>query len=171
MPRQVAFLRGVSPQNAKSADLRRAFEAAGFTNVRTVLASGNVAFDARAATQAAMIRRAEAAMQATLGRSFYTILRSMDELQSLLAQDPYAAHRLPAGAKRVVSFLREPTDPAVALPLSADGAQLLAVHGREAFTAYVPCEKGPVFMALIQRAFGNDVTTRTWDTVKKCAAA
>jgi hypothetical protein len=59
----------------------------------------------------------------------------------------------------------------VTLPLAADGAQVLAVHGREAFTAYVASDQGPVFMQLIQRAFGNDVTTRTWDTVRKCAAA
>ena len=29
----------------------------------------------------------------------------------------------------------------------------------------------PVFMTLIAKTFGKDVTTRTWDTVKKCAAA
>jgi hypothetical protein len=29
-----------------------------------------------------------------------------------------------------------------------------------------------VFMTLIERTFGKDVTTRTWDTVRKvCAAA
>jgi hypothetical protein len=31
--------------------------------------------------------------------------------------------------------------------------------------------KGPVFMELIKANFGSDVTTRTWDTVKKCAKA
>jgi hypothetical protein len=43
--------------------------------------------------------------------------------------------------------------------------------GREVFTAYVPSDKGPVFMVLIEKAFGTDVTTRTWDTVRKCAGA
>ncbi len=49
MPRHVAFLRGVSPTNARMPDVQRCFEAAGFTAVRTILASGNVAFDAPAA--------------------------------------------------------------------------------------------------------------------------
>jgi len=31
--RYAAFLRGVSPMNAKMADLKRAFEAAGFTDL------------------------------------------------------------------------------------------------------------------------------------------
>ena len=53
----------------------------------------------------------------------------------------------------------------------AGGARILGINGREIFTAYVPSPRGPVFMALIEKTFGKDVTTRTWDTVKKCAAA
>ena len=49
--------------NAKMPELKRAFEAADFTNVKTVLSSGNVVFDARKATEAALERKAEAAMQ------------------------------------------------------------------------------------------------------------
>jgi hypothetical protein len=49
--------------------------------------------------------------------------------------------------------------------------RILALNGREIFTAYVPGPKGPVFMPLIEKSFGKDVTTRTWDTVKKCAVA
>ena len=37
MPRFVAFLRGVSPLNAKMPELKLCFERAGFTNVRTIL--------------------------------------------------------------------------------------------------------------------------------------
>ena len=43
MARYAAFLRGVMPTNCKMADLKKAFEAAGFTGVKTFLASGNVA--------------------------------------------------------------------------------------------------------------------------------
>ncbi len=170
MPRHVAFLRGVTPTNAKMPELRRAFESAGFTNVRTLLASGNVVFEARAASEAALERRAEAALRQTLGRAFHTIVRSAASLEDLLATDPWSAWRLPADAKRVVSFLRTAREPAVRLPLREDGAQVLARRGREVFTAYVPHPKGPVFMKLIERAFGDEITTRTWDTVRKCAA-
>lgn len=44
MPRYAAFLRGVSPMNAKMPELKKAFEAAGFLEVKTVLSSGNVVF-------------------------------------------------------------------------------------------------------------------------------
>jgi uncharacterized protein (DUF1697 family) len=171
MPRYVAFLRGVSPVNAKMPELKRCFETAGFANVKTVLSSGNVVFDARSSPESSFEQRAENSMQTLLGRSFYTIVRRTDTLRSLLETDPYAAFALPPNAKRVVSFLRHPMRGKLALPLESDGAQILGVVGREVFTAYVPSDKGPVFMKLLESAFGREVTTRTWETVKKCVAA
>ena len=168
--RYAALLRGVTPMNAKMPDLRRAFEAAGFTDVRTVLASGNVVFTARPGTEAAIARKAEAAMTEVLGRTFLTLVRPLDALRALLDADPYAASRLAPGAKRVVTFLRDPPPGKLALPIELDGARILAVADREVFTAYVRSSRGPVFMTLIEKTFGEAVTTRTWDTIKKLAA-
>ncbi len=81
------------------------------------------------------------------------------------------SYGIPSDAKRVVSFLREARQPRVSLPLERDQASVFLLAGREVFTAYVPSSKGPVFMQLIEQAFGADVTTRTLDTVAKCAAA
>ena len=167
MSRYAAFLRGVSPMNAKMPELKRAFEKAGFDEVRTVLGSGNVVFSARAASDAALQRRAEAAMKDHLGRAFVTIIRSVEELQALLAKDPFAQYRLPAGSKRIVTFLREAPARAPSTLPEQDGATILEVKGREVFSAYLPTPKGPVFMTLIEKTFGKEVTTRTWDTVKK----
>ncbi|MFT3736445.1 MAG: DUF1697 domain-containing protein [Rhodocyclaceae bacterium] len=171
MPRYVAFLRGVSPMNAKMPALKAAFETAGFSNVRTLLSSGNVVFDSDLATERDIEQRAEDTMSRELGRTFYTIVRLTESLRQLLAADHYRAHGIPAEAKRVISFLREAREPRVSLPLAQDYASLFLLAGREAFSAYIPNGNDPVFMRLIERAFGTDVTTRTVDTVAKCAAA
>lgn len=171
MPRYVAFLRGVSPMNLKMPELKLCFEAAGFTDVKTVLSSGNVVFTARAASEAALERKAEKAMAKQLGRTFHTIVRPVDVLRELLDANPFSSFRLPTNAKRVITFLREPHKTKLALPQEVDGARILAIDGREIFTAYVPSPRGPVFMTLIEKTFGKNVTTRTWDTVAKCAKA
>ena len=171
MPRYAAFLRGVSPMNAKMPELRRAFESAGFDNVRTLLSSGNVVFDARAAKPAALEKKAEAAMEKALGRTFMTIVRRTDALQAMIASDPFARFPLAKDAKRIVTFVRGEAAGKLKLPIEMDGAQILAVRGNEVYSAYTPTPKGPVFMTLIEKTFGKDVTTRTWDTVRKCAAA
>jgi uncharacterized protein (DUF1697 family) len=171
MPRFVAFLRGVSPMNAKMPELKRSFEAAGFTEVRTLLSSGNVVFNSRTASSEALARRAERAMQAELGRSFDCFVRPSLYLQALLDSDPFAEFQLSAASKCVLTFLRQPVEPRVALPITQDGATVLKQADTEVFSAYVPSDNGPVFMSLLERCFGKDITTRTLDTVRKCAQA
>lgn len=171
MPRYAAFLRGVSPMNAKMPELKQCFEDAGFGDVRTLLSSGNVIFDARKATEAALERRAEAAMAERLGRAFYTIVRPVSRLSEIIGADPFARFQLGANAKRVITFLHDPHAVEMSLPIEVDGARILAIEGREVFTAYSPSQRGPVFMTLIQKTFGDNVTTRTWDTVRKCSSA
>lgn len=157
------------PTNLKMPDLKRCLESAGFTEVRTLLSSGNAVFTSPLKSTSQLERTLEEAMTKELGRTFYTIVRSVDELQKVIRADPYSEFSLPANAKRVVTFGRKLARPAKPLPIELDGARILATNGREAFSAYVPGASGPVFMKLIQMTFGKEVTTRTWDTVTKCA--
>ena len=169
MRRYVAFLRGVSPMNAKMPALKKAFEAAGFSEVRTVLSSGNVVFSARASSEAELERRAEAAMRKRLGSAFPAIVRRVDALRDMLASDPYQGFRLRRGAKRVVTFLRLKPKVGLELPIGLHGARILRMRDGEVFSAYVPGPRGAVFMTLIERTLGKEVTTRTWDTVARVA--
>jgi uncharacterized protein (DUF1697 family) len=170
--RYAAFLRGVSPMNLKMPVLKACFERCGFTEVKTLLSSGNVTFTARAASEASLERRAEAALNADVGRAFMTFVRSIDALRELLDLDPYAPFRAVPAAKRVVTFVRDGAAASrkIALPVELDGARVLCVRGTEVFSDYVSSPRGPVFMNLLQKTYGDAITTRTWDTVRKVAA-
>lgn len=157
--------------NAKMPELKRAFEGVGFTNVKTVLSSGNVVFDSRSKSDASLAKQAEEAMSRELDRAFLTFVRPVDALSELIGEDPHSAFRLSANAKRLVIFLREPLSTKLKLPIEVDGASILAVRGRDALAAYVPREADPAFMRVIEKTFGKNITTRTLETVKKCAAA
>jgi uncharacterized protein (DUF1697 family) len=169
--RYAALLRGVSPMNAKMSELKQCFEQAGFADVRTVLASGNVVFNAPRSSENALQRKIEQAMQDTLGRTFLTIVRPIAALERILESDPYAKAKLRPKAKRVVTFLRDAPQARSRLPIELDGASIVFMRGQEVFSAYVRSPKGPVFMRLIDKTFGDAVTTRTWDTVHKIARA
>ena len=71
----------------------------------------------------------------------------------------------------MVTFLRSKPKSKLALPIERDGARILCLKDRELFSAYTRSPKGPVFMTLIEKAFGKDVTTRTWETVRKIVRA
>jgi uncharacterized protein (DUF1697 family) len=167
--RYAAFLRGVMPVNATMPDLKRAFETAGFTEVTTLLSSGNVVFTVPAASSASLERRAEAAMTKRLGHAFLTIVRPVARLRKLIAADPYSRFEIAPDAKRIVTFLRKIPSTMPTLPLERDGVSILAAQGTEVFSAYRPNPKGPVFMTLLQKTFGNEQTTRTWQTVQRVA--
>jgi uncharacterized protein (DUF1697 family) len=171
MPRYVAFLRGVSPMNAKMADLKACFEKMGFTDVRTILSSGNVAFTGLKKRESNLAKSIESAMEEYLPRSFPVIVRTSDHLLTLIKADPFADFLISPKAKRVVTFLSQPYREELLLPIELDGAKILHVKDCDVFTAYVPHERGPIFMTLIEKTFGKNVTTRTLDTIKKCAAA
>ena len=163
MTSYAAFLRGVSPMNAKSHELVRAYEKAGFTDVATVAASGNVVFRAAGALKA-IEKRAEAATK------FAPFVRPIAELEELLASDPYADFDLPRAAKRVITFLRARPHPLPDLPATREKATIYTVVGREALSAYVVQPGNPVFMALLDATFGKDITTRTWDSLARVVA-
>lgn len=170
MARYAAFLRGVGPTNLEMAALRGCFEAAGFGEVRTLLASGNVVFSVRATSAASLQRRIESVLEERFGRTFLTLVRSADALDALLSAEPYAAFRLEPAAKRIVTFLRAAPTVRLTLPVESDGARILCRRGTEVFSDYLPSARGPVFMELIEKTFGREQTTRTWETVRKVAA-
>jgi uncharacterized protein (DUF1697 family) len=159
--------------NCRMPDLRRSLEEAGFADVKTLLSSGNVAFStARSVSIATLQKRVEKAMLDGQGHSFMTLVRSTAHLQRLIQADPFAAFKLKPGAKRVVTFLPEPlAESPVELPVLHGEACIHGLDGGEVFCSYVPEAKGPVFMYLLEKTFGKAITTRTWDTVAKCAAA
>jgi uncharacterized protein (DUF1697 family) len=171
MPVYAALLRGVMPMNCKMPALKAALEKAGFTDVKTVISSGNAVFKARAASESSLEKRCEDAMEKYMGRRFMTIVRSIADLEALLKRDAFAKFELPAMAKRNVTFFRGQPKPGTKLPIEMDGASILRTQGREAFLYYVPGQVSPTFMGLIEKTFGKDQTTRTWDTVGRIVKA
>jgi uncharacterized protein (DUF1697 family) len=141
MERYAAFLRGVTPMNAKMAELKSAFELAGFADVKTVLSSGNVVFGAPATPEEVLERRAETAMTKRLGHAFPTIVRRVEALRKMLASGLRAVPPEP-GSKRVSRSCVEGLAPLVLL-IELEGARILLEARGEVFSAYVPSPRGP----------------------------
>lgn len=121
MTRYIAFLRGVNVGgvNLKMAEVAKVMEATGFTEVRTILASGNVLLDS--ASDAAKVRTtAERALRDTFGYEAWVLVYDLATLQQI--SDGYPFEREVADHHSYVTFVSdaELLDELAALTLGPD---------------------------------------------------
>lgn len=169
MPSHVAFLRAVNlggHRSAPRAELRGALEAAGFSQVDTFRASGNVVLTARGGERR-IGQAIEETLAGRLGFSVVVYLRSARELRRLI---DHAAGMRPApapGGKLQVAFLRaSPSAPEreEVLRRSTDD-DLLAFSDREMlWLRRQPAGRSALNLRALEKLIGP-WTMRTMDTV------
>src|ERR1700742_1837232 len=89
MARLVALLRGInlgSKRRVAMADLRGLLEELGYTDVRTVLASGNVVFTG---PKTKAREKLEQALKQRFEMDIDVVIRTMDELRAAVEADPF----------------------------------------------------------------------------------
>lgn len=93
MTRYIALLRGVNVGGitVKSAPLAGVFRELGFTEVRTVLASGNVVFETSSSNRAALKRRIEQALADAFGYDAWIVLTTVDHVREVVDAFPFDA--------------------------------------------------------------------------------
>ena len=115
MTRYAAFLRGVNVGgvNMKMGDVAAALTDAGFTDVKTILASGNVVLDS--GTTAAKVRtKAEAALRKAFGYEAWVLVYDLTTVGAVAGDYPFEAEV--DGYQSYVTFV---SDPAVLDELAA----------------------------------------------------
>jgi uncharacterized protein (DUF1697 family) len=119
MTRFAAFLRGVNVGgvNLKMAEVATALTDAGFVNVRTILATGNVLLESSSGV-AAVRKKAEAALRERFGYEAWVLAYDIDAVRTIF--DAYPFEREVDGYQSYVTFV---TDAAVLDELAALAGQ------------------------------------------------
>ena len=168
MARYAAFLRGVSPQNLRMPILATALRTAGFSNVQTLLSSGNAVFESPTQAPRTIERLIEESLEKVAGRSFSAFVRSSSELTRIVASSNY---QHPAGSKRVVVFHRGAPRGIEFIQAHRTSWALLSASSNEIYGFYTPGPDASSLMSYLKRQYGDGFTTRTAETVLKCSAA
>lgn len=171
MPRQVALLRGINvgpTTRVAMADLRSAFSELGFTDVKTYVNSGNVAFSGRQASLA----KVEKAIAAVAGWDVPVVLRTQDDLADVLQTNPLGDVATNA-SRHLVLFADAKIDAKKASDLDAGelAPEAFAIHGREAYL-WLPngVQRSPLAKAFNEKRFGVRLTGRNFRTVERLAS-
>ncbi|MCV7030483.1 DUF1697 domain-containing protein [Mycobacterium sherrisii] len=164
------FLRGVNVGgvNIKMADAVTALTDAGFTAVRTILASGNVLLES-SASAAVVRRKAEAALRERFGYQAWVLAYDIDTVRAVVDAYPFAPEV--DGHQSYVTFV---ADPAVLDELCglADTAGAEEKIGRGEGVVYWQVPKGATLTSTIGKTMGKPkyksaTTTRNLRTLSK----
>lgn len=170
MTKYAAFLRGVNVGgvNLKMAEVAAALTGAGFANVRTVLASGNVLLESSAGV-AAVRKKAEATLRERFGYDAWVLVYDIDTVRTVV--DAYPFEREVDGYQSYVTFV---ADAAVLDELAAlgEGAGPDEKIGRGEGVVYWQVPKGSTLDSTIGKTMGkprykSSTTTRNLRTLAK----
>jgi uncharacterized protein (DUF1697 family) len=170
----IAFLRGINVGgNAliKMTKLKEAFEGIGFKAVTPVLASGNIVFETSIEHSGVLKQRVEKMLKKQFGIEGVAILRSQPQILELLKLNPFQGTKLLPETKVQVTFLGQETKTPGKTPirLPIEEFKIVQVSAGEVVSAVdlSTNARTPDLMRVLERHFGKNITTRTWNTVEK----
>ncbi len=149
---------------------REVFGKLGFGNVQTVISTGNVLFDSPSRGAKALEAKIEKAIESQLGFSSTTIIRSHQQLERLVDDNPFGKRKDTPTKRLNVTFLKEKQKTDLRFPYKADkkGYSVIGMKDREVFSVVdLSGATTPDLMAWLDKQFGKAITTRTWKTVGK----
>jgi uncharacterized protein (DUF1697 family) len=172
--RRAALLRGVNlgGRTLLMTDLKAIAEALGFTRVETLLASGNVLFDADQPGP-----EIETMLEAALeqyGLKTDVMVRDLAEIRAVIAANPFADAVLDHPSHVLVTFHRDPFPPDRIARLAEvhDGAERLHAVERELYTDFLGQQQmrdSKLLQGMNKAKFPKVATARNWNTVAKLA--
>lgn len=175
MATRIALLRAVNVAGTRKltmAALREFFDAIGADDVRTLLQSGNVVFDADGGP-AAWERTLEREAAARLGLDTQFFVRTAAEWRAVVAANPFPDAARTDPGHLLVLFLKDaPNRTQVqALRGAIVGREQVRTEGRHAYFMYPDgIGRSKLTGPLIERHLGTRGTGRNWNTVLKIAA-
>ena len=176
MPKYIAFLRAINVggHTVKMDHLRRLFEAIGFTNVETFIASGNVIFDSTSKNTKALEKKIEDHLRKKLGYDVKIFIRSTAEVAAIAKYKPFADSELNTkGNMLYIGFVADKpgNEAKQKLLSSATKTDEFLISERE---VYWLCRKmfheSKFSGGLLEKILGTPATFRNSTTIRKIAA-
>ncbi|MEH0820092.1 MULTISPECIES: DUF1697 domain-containing protein [unclassified Micromonospora] len=172
MTRYVALLRAVNIGGGSSmvmTELKEVFVSCGFDGVATYIQSGNVVFGCPETDEAAILAEIDRGIKQRWGRNVPVLLRSLAELDAMIAANPYLDVQTDHTKLLVTMLSSDPgADKQAALAAPPGETGTLTLLGRDVFV-HVPDGYGrsKLSNAFVEKKTGVAGTTRNWRSVLK----
>ncbi len=176
MPRFVAFLRAVNVGGrvVKMDELKKIFASAGFADVESFIASGNVAFASKGVKglDTKISARLAKALSTSLSFDVPVFVRSVEELARIAAHRPFPEQAVAAAPTFLVGFLSEDLDAEHVARLSEleSAEDRFHVRGRDFWWLSRRRQSDPAITGrALEKAIGQPTTLRGINTILRMA--
>lgn len=176
MPAQqkyAAFLRGINVgghHKVPMAELRQEFESLGFTNIKTLLNSGNVVFEGISEKTELLEKKISTQLEKTFGFPIPILIRTSDNIHTIIEHDPFKNIEVHKTIRLYITFLKDIPPETPPLPyVSPDSSYKIIELLDHAVCSVLDLTntKTPDAMNVLGKFFGDDITTRNWNTIIK----
>jgi uncharacterized protein (DUF1697 family) len=171
----ISMLRGINlgKRRVKMDDLRALYESLGLTEAKTYVQSGNVVFKSKLKDEGKLAALIEKGIHQRYGFESDVVLRSADELEEVVAKNPFAKRTDVVPAKLLVWFVREAPSAAVRKAVLAVPAEPeeLKLGKREIYCYFPNGQARPkIKWASVEKALAVPGTGRNWNSVTQLLA-
>ena len=176
MPAFVALLRAVNlgPHNKIAmSDLKAVATGCGLSNPRSLLQSGNLVFEAKAKSSAALEKALQAALAKELELETPVVVRSAAEWRAALEANPFPREaKADPGHLVLMPLKSKPAKGALpALRAAIVNRETVELVGQQLYLVYPDgIGRSKLTSALIEKKLGVVGTGRNWNTAQKLAA-
>jgi uncharacterized protein (DUF1697 family) len=173
----IGLLRGINVGGSKMvamADLRVLMTRLGFSDVQSVLQSGNLVFSHKGAARSAATLESllETEVEKRLGLTADVHVRTADEWKAVVVANPFHEEAASDPSHLLVTFFKKPLVRAnvKALQAAITGPERLEADGRHLYMVFPDGIGNSKALRIIDRKLGARGTARNWNTLQKLAA-
>src|SRR4051812_28956404 len=176
MPIYVGLVRAVNlagKNKLSMSDLRELMAGLGMPAARTLLQSGNVVFQCDIRSPVKVEKILEDGVEQKLGLKTDFFVRTVDEINAVVADNPFPREAKQDPGHLVVGFLKDAPDRAAvtALQKAIVGREVVRAVDRHSYVVYPDgIGRSKLTSALIEKKLGTRGTGRNWNTVLKLQA-
>ena len=174
--RDVALLRGVNVGGSgvlAMEKLRTLLAGLGYTDVSTILQSGNVVLSTKEQSPASIEEEIEKEISKRLGHALDVLVRTEKEWAKIVQQNPFAREAKDDSSHLLVMFLKAAPKKEQLVSLQADvrGPEIIRGIGRELYITYPDgIGRSRLTGALIEKKLSCRGTARNWNTIHRIAS-
>ncbi|MEZ5009308.1 MAG: DUF1697 domain-containing protein [Chitinophagales bacterium] len=169
----ISILRGINVGGKRKIlmeDLRAMYKALGFSDVITYIQSGNVIFNTSTTNLKELEEKIKDSIAKKFGFDVPVIIRSIEEMQQVVSENPFSNEADFEPKKLYVTFLSEPIDrvyennilPQEYLP---DRFKIMGQHIYVYYAEKISSSK--LIQSLFEKQYKVTATTRNWNSVNK----